>query len=134
MQRIYHLSSTWICYLGTNPKYLDLEFKKTGHQNVYMPLVIPKVFSKRKDHVEGFAPETAMVTTTGVEDLAERLIIRPTSEVLFGTHYSKIIQLIETYQRNITNGVQWYVGKRILVHSYEARILMARRTYCSCNC
>jgi prolyl-tRNA synthetase len=74
-------------------KYLDLEFKKTGHQNVYMPLVIPEsLFQKEKDHVEGFAPETAMVTTTGVEDLAERLIIRPTSEVLFGTHYSKIIQ------------------------------------------
>ena len=64
-------------------KYLDLEFKKTGHQNVYMPLVIPEsLFQKEKDHVEGFAPETAMVTTTGVEDLAERLIIRPTSSIL----------------------------------------------------
>ena len=74
-------------------KYLDLEFKKTGHQNVYMPLMIPEsLFQKEKDHVQGFAPETAMVTTTGVEDLAERLIIRPTSEVLFGTHYAKIVQ------------------------------------------
>src|SRR5690606_39263823 len=74
-------------------KYLDVEFKKTGHQNVYMPLMIPEsLFQKEKDHVQGFAPETAMVTTTGVEDLAERLIIRPTSEVLFGTHYAKIVQ------------------------------------------
>ena len=73
--------------------YLDKRFKETGHQNVYMPLVIPEsLFQKEKDHVEGFAPETAMITTTGVEDLAERLIIRPTSEVLFATHYAKIIQ------------------------------------------
>jgi prolyl-tRNA synthetase len=73
--------------------YLDQAFKKTGHQNVYMPLVIPEsLFQKEKDHVEGFAPETAMITTTGVEDLAERLIIRPTSETLFCTHYAKVIQ------------------------------------------
>lgn len=72
--------------------YLDQKFKETGHQNVYMPLVIPEsLFQKEKDHVEGFAPETAMITTTGVEDLAERLIIRPTSETLFCTHYQKII-------------------------------------------
>ena len=72
--------------------YLDKAFKKTGHENVYMPLMIPEsLFQKEKDHVEGFAPETAMVTTTGIEDLAERLIIRPTSETLFCTHYAKII-------------------------------------------
>ncbi len=74
-------------------KYLDAEFKKTKHENVYMPMLIPEsLFQKEKDHVSGFAPETAMVTTTGVEDLSERLIIRPTSEVLFGTHYSKIVK------------------------------------------
>ena len=72
--------------------YLDNAFKKSGHENVYMPLVIPEsLFQKEKDHVEGFAPETAMVTTTGVEDLSERLIIRPTSETLFCTHYAKIV-------------------------------------------
>ncbi|MBE0700981.1 MAG: proline--tRNA ligase, partial [Acholeplasmataceae bacterium] len=60
--------------------FLDKAFKKTKHQNVYMPLMIPEsLFQKEKEHVEGFAPETAMVTTTGNEDLAERLIIRPTS-------------------------------------------------------
>ncbi|MFA7417079.1 MAG: proline--tRNA ligase [Acholeplasma sp.] len=74
-------------------KYLNDAFKQTGHENVYMPLLIPEsLFQKEKDHVSGFAPETAMVTTTGVEDLSERLIIRPTSEVLFGTHYSKIVK------------------------------------------
>jgi len=73
-------------------KYLDDEFKKTNHENVYMPLVIPEsLFQKEKDHVDGFAPETAMITSSGKEDLAERLIVRPTSEVLFATHYSKII-------------------------------------------
>src|SRR5690554_6476145 len=73
-------------------KYLDNRFKETGHENVYMPLVIPEsLFQKEKDHVEGFAPETAMITTTGVEELAERLIIRPTSETLFCTHYQKIV-------------------------------------------
>lgn len=73
--------------------YLNKEFKNTGHENVYMPLVIPEsLFQKEKDHVEGFAPETAMITTTGIEDLHERLIIRPTSEVLFATHYSKIVK------------------------------------------
>jgi prolyl-tRNA synthetase len=72
--------------------YLNLKFKETNHQNVYMPLLIPEsLFQKEKDHVEGFAPETAMVTTTGVEELTERLIIRPTSETLFCTHYQKII-------------------------------------------
>ncbi len=72
--------------------YLNHAFKQTGHENVYMPMMIPEsLFQKEKDHVEGFAPETAMVTTTGVEDLAERLIVRPTSETLFCTHYAKII-------------------------------------------
>lgn len=73
--------------------YLNQKFKETNHENVYMPLVIPEsLFQKEKDHVEGFAPETAMITTTGVEELSERLIIRPTSEVLFGTHYQKIVK------------------------------------------
>ncbi len=72
--------------------YLDGEFKKTGHQNVYMPLVIPEsLFLKEAEHVEGFAPETAIITVGGNETLAERLIIRPTSETLFCNHYSRII-------------------------------------------
>jgi prolyl-tRNA synthetase len=73
-------------------KYLDQKFKETDHENVYMPLVIPEsLFQKEKDHVEGFAPETAMITTTGVEELSERLIVRPTSETLFCTHFQKIV-------------------------------------------
>ena len=72
--------------------YLDKEFKKTGHENVYMPLVIPEsLFLKEAEHVAGFAPETAIVTIGGKEELQERLIIRPTSEVLFCDHYAKIV-------------------------------------------
>ncbi|PKK96166.1 MAG: proline--tRNA ligase, partial [Tenericutes bacterium HGW-Tenericutes-3] len=71
---------------------LDRRLKETGHQNVYMPLVISEsLFQKEKDHVKGFAPELAIITTTGVEELAERLIVRPTSETLFCTHYQKIV-------------------------------------------
>lgn len=74
-------------------QYLNVKFKQTGHDNVYLPLLIPEsLFQKEKDHVDGFAPETAMVTTTGKEELNERLIIRPTSEVLFCTHFKSIVQ------------------------------------------
>ena len=73
-------------------KYLDLEFKETGHENVYMPMVIPQsLFNKEKEHVEGFAPETLVATLGGKEKLDDPLIIRPTSEVLFCEHYAKIV-------------------------------------------
>lgn len=72
--------------------YLNKRFKETGHENVYMPLVIPEsLFNKEKEHVEGFAPETLIATLGGENKLEDRLIIRPTSEVLFTDHYSKII-------------------------------------------
>jgi hypothetical protein len=55
--------------------YLDKEFKKTGHQNVYMPLVIPEsLFLKEAEHVEGFAPETAIITIGGNEELQKHLV------------------------------------------------------------
>ena len=72
--------------------YLNKEFKKTGHENVYMPLVIPSsLFQKEKDHIEGFAPETLIATIGGKEEIQDPLIIRPTSEVVFTEHYSHII-------------------------------------------
>jgi len=71
---------------------LDAEFKKTGHENVYLPMLIPEsLLQKEKDHVEGFAPECAWVTFGGSEKLDERLCIRPTSETLFCEHYKNII-------------------------------------------
>lgn len=72
--------------------YLDKEFKRTNHENVYMPLVITEsLFQKEKDHVEGFSPEVAYLTTDGDNKSDEKLIVRPTSEVLFCEHYRKII-------------------------------------------
>lgn len=74
-------------------KILDNEFKKTGHENVCMPMFIPEsLLNKEKKHVEGFAPEVAWVTHGGSEKLEERLCVRPTSETLFNDHYSKIVR------------------------------------------
>ena len=72
---------------------LDARFKATGHKNAYFPLLIPmSFFTKEAEHVEGFAPEVAVVTHAGGEELAEPLAIRPTSETIFGSMYSKWIQ------------------------------------------
>ena len=70
--------------------YTDKKFKESGVKNVYFPLLIPEsLLQKEKDHVEGFAPEVAWVTNAGGEDLDERLCIRPTSETIISTMYSK---------------------------------------------
>jgi len=71
---------------------LDRMFKDLGHENVAMPLLIPEsLLQKEKDHVDGFAPEVAWVTHGGSEELAERLCIRPTSEVLFCEHWKNVL-------------------------------------------
>ena len=73
-------------------KELDADFKRTGHTNVSMPMLIPEsLLQKEKDHVSGFAPECAWVTHGGSEKLEERLCIRPTSETLFCDHWSHIV-------------------------------------------
>lgn len=71
-------------------KYADQLFKKVGVKNVYFPVLIPEgLLNKEKDHVEGFAPEVAWVTKGGEEELEEKLCVRPTSETMFSTLYSK---------------------------------------------
>ena len=71
---------------------MDVRFKKLGVRNVCMPMLIPEsLLQKEKDHIDGFAPECAVVTQGGGEDLSEKLYIRPTSEVLFCEHYQKLI-------------------------------------------
>ena len=73
-------------------KILDARFKETGHENVYMPMLIPEsLLQKEKDHVVGFAPECAWVTMGGDEKLTERLCVRPTSETLFCEQFSHVI-------------------------------------------
>ena len=70
--------------------YADKKFKEVGVTNLYMPVLIPEsMLEKEKDHVEGFAPEVAWVTMGGGEELEERLCIRPTSETMMSTMYSK---------------------------------------------
>lgn len=72
---------------------LDARFKATGHENVAMPMLIPEsLLLKEAEHVEGFAPEVAWVTHGGGEELTERMAIRPTSETLFCSMYSKWVQ------------------------------------------
>ena len=71
-------------------KYTDKKFKEHGVKNISMPVLIPEsLLNKEKEHVEGFAPEVAWVTMGGGEELEERLCVRPTSETIFSTMYSK---------------------------------------------
>ena len=72
---------------------LDKMFKQTGHQNVYMPVLIPESLLKKEGElIEGFAPEGAWVTEGGSGELEERLMFRPTSETLFSDYYAKKIK------------------------------------------
>ncbi len=103
--------------------YLDRRFKMTGHENVYMPLVIPEsLFQKEKDHVEGFAPETLIATLGGKNKLEDRLIIRPTSEVLFCEHFSKIISSYRDLPKKYNqwcNVVRWEKTTRPFLRGSE---------------
>ncbi|MCK4316063.1 MAG: proline--tRNA ligase, partial [Anaerolineae bacterium] len=68
---------------------LDRRFKETGHVNAYFPLLIPESFIKKEaEHIEGFAPELAVVTHGGGKKLEEPLIVRPTSETIIGHMYA----------------------------------------------
>ncbi len=74
-------------------KELNARFHKRGVENAYFPLLIPmSFFTKEAEHVEGFAPEVAVVTVAGGETLAEPLAIRPTSETIIGTMMAKWLQ------------------------------------------
>ncbi|WP_404469472.1 proline--tRNA ligase [Sutcliffiella horikoshii] len=102
---------------------LDKRIKETGHENVYMPLFIPEsLLQKEKDHIEGFAPEVAWVTHGGDEKLQERLVVRPTSEVLFGEHYKNIIHsyrdLPKLYNQ-WANVVRWEKTTRPFLRTLE---------------
>ena len=72
---------------------LDGMFKKTGHKNVYMPVLIPEsLMNKEGELIDGFAPEGAWITQGGNSTLEERLMFRPTSETLFSDYYSKKVK------------------------------------------
>ena len=74
-------------------RHLDAEFKATGHQNAYFPQLIPYSFlQKEAEHVEGFAPELALVTKGGGKDLEEPLVVRPTSETIVNHMFAQWVQ------------------------------------------
>ena len=101
-------------------KEMDRRFKETGVQNVYMPIFIPEsLLEKEKDHVEGFAPEVAWVTHGGLEELQERMCVRPTSETLFCDFYAKDIH---SYR-----DLPWCAGKRPHVRFYAPGNSCGRR-------
>ena len=104
-------------------KELDARFKATGHMNAYFPLLIPEsLLKKEAEHVEGFAPEVAVVTVAGGETLSEKLIIRPTSETIFCDMYSKWIQSYRDLPVKLNqwaNVVRWEKTTRPFLRSSE---------------
>ncbi|MEX2178522.1 MAG: proline--tRNA ligase [Gemmatimonadaceae bacterium] len=102
---------------------LDDMFKATGHQNAYFPLFIPESFLKKEaQHVEGFAPETAVVTHGGGKKLEEPLIIRPTSETII---YSMFAKWVHSYRdlplliNQWANVVRWEMRTRLFLRTLE---------------
>jgi len=102
---------------------LDRRLKATGHVNAYFPLFIPESLMMREaEHVEGFAPQVAYVTRGGDEELEERLIVRPTSEVIIGTMYAKWIQSwrdLPVLINQWANIVRWEKVTRLFLRTTE---------------
>ncbi len=102
---------------------LDRMFKETGHTNAYFPLLIPESFIKKEaEHVEGFAPELAVVTHGGGEALEEPLVIRPTSETIIWSMYKKWIQSYRDLPLLINqwaNVLRWEKRTRLFLRTTE---------------
>ena len=102
---------------------LDDMFKATGHVNAYFPLFIPESFLKREaQHVEGFAPETAVVTHGGGKKLEEPLIVRPTSETIIYSMFAKWVQSHRDLPLLINqwaNVVRWEMRTRLFLRTLE---------------
>jgi prolyl-tRNA synthetase len=102
---------------------LDRRFKATGHQNVAFPMLIPRSFiDKEKHHVEGFSPELAVVTIGGGEELAEPLVIRPTSETIIGHMWSKWIQSyrdLPVLMNQWNSVVRWELRTKLFLRTLE---------------
>jgi len=102
---------------------LDGMFKETGHQNAYFPMFIPESFMRKEaEHVEGFAPECAVVTHGGGKELDEPLYIRPTSETVIWSTYAKWIQSYRDLPLLINqwcNIVRWEMRTRLFIRTTE---------------
>jgi prolyl-tRNA synthetase len=102
---------------------LDTRIKATGHENAYFPLLIPQsYFTREAEHVEGFAPELAVVTHAGGEELDEPLVIRPTSEAVIGEMFSRWIDSYRDLPLLINqwaNVVRWELRPRLFLRTTE---------------
>lgn len=102
---------------------MDARFKATGHENAYFPMLIPYSYlMKEAEHVEGFAPEVALVTHVGDTPLAEKLVIRPTSETIICQMYSKWVQSYRDLPMLINqwaNVVRWEKTTRPFLRTSE---------------
>ncbi len=102
---------------------LDAMFKETGHENAYFPLLIPMSFIEREtEHVEGFAPELAVVTRAGGKELEEPYVIRPTSETIIYAMYAKWVQSyrdLPLLLNQWANVVRWEMRTRLFLRTSE---------------
>jgi prolyl-tRNA synthetase len=102
---------------------LDDMFKETGHVNAYFPMLIPESFMKKEaDHVEGFAPQCAVVTHGGGKELEESLYLRPTSETVIWHCYKKWIQSYRDLPLLINqwaNVVRWELRTKLFLRTLE---------------
>ncbi len=102
---------------------LDQRFKASGHQNVYFPLLIPESFLKKEaEHVEGFAPELAVVTIAGGKQLEEPYVIRPTSETIIGHFFARWIQSwrdLPLLLNQWANVMRWELRTRLFLRTSE---------------
>jgi prolyl-tRNA synthetase len=102
---------------------LDAMLKDSGHENAYFPLLIPMSFiQKEKDHVDGFAPELAVVTQAGGKELEEPYAIRPTSETIIYAMYAKWVQSYRDLPILINqwaNVMRWELRPRLFMRTTE---------------
>ncbi|MFB6608922.1 proline--tRNA ligase [Agromyces sp. NPDC056379] len=102
---------------------VDLRIKATGAENVYLPLFIPQSYLEREaEHVEGFSPELAVVTHAGGKELSEPVVVRPTSETVFGELMSKWIQShrdLPMLLNQWANVVRWEMRPRLFLRTSE---------------
>jgi prolyl-tRNA synthetase len=102
---------------------VDERIKATGAENVYLPLFIPQSYLEREaEHVEGFSPELAVVTHAGGKELSEPVVVRPTSETLFGELMSKWIQShrdLPMLLNQWANVVRWEMRPRLFLRTSE---------------
>ena len=104
-------------------KEMNDRIKAAGVKNAYFPMFIPESFIKKEaDHVEGFAPQVAVVTHAGAKDLDEKLVVRPTSETIINSMFAKWIQSyrdLPLLMNQWANVVRWEMRTRLFLRTTE---------------